>query len=288
MAKTVLTFLASEIRGEPNLAFAKGEVHVASLGSQKEPYEAYHVIFKRNIFDSQEPDKVVVQETPEKKTFDPNAEPVKTDLPIQLISTVVVGNGKDKRSSATIATKGREEEIYTVGEEKTFHPGVKLTQILPDRIIFINDARLEYAEIEGFGNTLSTSAPDRRPFSSPQNPQRGAPANGVNQVSEDKYVIERSEVDRALSDMTKLFTQIRVQPQFKNGKPAGLKLQSVASNSLFAKLGLRRNDVLEEINGQAVDFAKGMELFNQFRNTDQFSISLLRGTEKKTLTYNIE
>lgn len=289
LAKTTSTFLGSKIR----IPKKHNPVQVASLGPDLKnatSFDDYKVVVDRNIFDSRE---IEPEETPEEEpTGEVNLDgpAVKTALPIKLISTVSVGAGTDKRSSATVASGKGGPDLYSVEDEKQFAPGVKIVKILPDRIEFVNNRRLEYAEIENFGGGVSTTRPTSYQGPSSRGPSSGGDADGkgIQEMGEGKFVVERAELDAAMGSLDKLFTQIRAVPQFKGGQVAGLKLLSVRRGSLFAKLGLRRNDVLERINGQTVDMKKGMQIFNQLKDSDSISIDLMRNGQKTTLEYQIQ
>jgi general secretion pathway protein C len=146
-------------------------------------------------------------------------------------------------------------------------------------------------EIEDFGGGISTG----RPTSAPPEPLLPAVPNvgggtgtGVQEVTEGKFLVDRAEINNAIESLDQLFTQVRAVPQFKDGKAAGLKLLSIRSGSLFAKLGLRRNDILEQINGQPVDMKRGVEIFGQLKDANQISIDLVRDGKKTTLQYEIQ
>jgi general secretion pathway protein C len=287
LAKIAATFLASQIRIEKNFQ----PVQVASLGpgaAKPMSFDEYRVIIERNIFDSRQ---LAPQPETQPEVGEVNLEgpAVKTTLSIKLISTVSVGDGLDRRSSATISSGSGQPDIFSIGDEKQFSPGVELKKILPDRIEFVNNRRLEYAEIEGFGGGMTTGTPVS---SIDRGPAGGAPAGGagegVSDVGGGKFVVARAEVDQALGNLDKLFTEIRAVPQFEGGKTTGLKLLSVRQGSLFSKLGLQRNDVLERVNGQPFDMKKGMEIFGQLKDQDKIAIDLVRDGQKTTLEYQIQ
>jgi type II secretion system protein C len=286
LAKIASTFIASKLRIEKNL-------EVARLTSAPAPsrvrvgFDEYKIILERNVFDSREM-APVAQATPEPTQLDLNAPPVKTSLPIKLVSTFSVGSGTDKRSTATVigGSGGGAGEIYTVEDEKQFSPGVKIVKILQDRIEFVNGARLEYAEIERFGGGVTTGQPGSALDKSQPPAKPGEEA--VQQTEQGKFVVEKAELDAALGNLDQLFTQIRAVPQMQGGKSAGLKLLSIRGGSIFAKLGLRRNDVLERINGQEMDMQKGMQIFGTLKDSSHITIDLQRDGKKTTLEYDIQ
>ncbi|MCE9624850.1 MAG: hypothetical protein K8R69_05265 [Deltaproteobacteria bacterium] len=288
LAKIAATVIASKLRIEKNLEVSRLNV-AATPVKPHVGFDDFKVILDRNIFDSREIAPEVASGTPAPSEVDPNAPAVKTSLTIKLVSTFSVGQGTDKRSTATVmgGQGGAATDTYTVDDDKQFAAGVKITKILPDRIEFINGQRLEYAEIEKFGAGLSTNKP-LSALDKPAAPGSAPTGEGVKELDQGKFVVDRTELESALSNLDQLFTQIRAVPQFNGGKAAGLKLLSIKGGSIFSKLGLKRNDVLERINGQEVDMKRGMEIFGQLKDASAISIDLVRDGKKTSLEYNIQ
>jgi type II secretion system protein C len=288
LAKITTLVIANKLRIEKKLEIAKVGPVVSSLAGPSS-FEDYKVILDRNIFDSKGSAKDTEEVTSVPTEVNLEGPAVKTTLPIKVMSTVSVGQGTDKRSSVVISSGsgGSSLETYSVGDEKQFSSGVKLTKILPDRIEFINGPRLEFAEIETLGSGLTTSQPTSATSGSALPPTKGQ-TDSVEQVGQGKFVVDRGEIENALGSIDQVFTQIRAVPQFQGGKPSGLKLLSIRGGSIFAKLGLKRNDVLKRINGQEVDLKKGIEIFSQLKEANQITIDLERGGKKTTLEYSIQ
>jgi len=286
IAKTVSIYIASKIHIEKDIDV--GQTSIAPENKKLASFDDYKVVMERNIFDSRVSAPVPAA-TPEATDINPNAPAVKTSLPIKLLSTFVVGDGTDRRSTATVvggSGGAATSEIYSIEDSKSFSPGVKLTKIATDRIEFINGPRLEYAEIEQFGGTVTTNAPT----SSSDKPPGGPPTGeGVQQVDQGRFVVDKAKLDNALANPDVLLTQINAKPvQGPNGKTAGLKLISIKGGSIFQDLGLKRNDVLERINGQDVDIKRGLEMFSQLKDASKITIDLQRDGKKTTLDYDIQ
>ena len=253
----------------------------------------YKIILERNIFDSTATPRAEVAEGEAGKVVEeviPTGEAVKTNLDITVIGVLVVGDGRDKRSSATIVSGGKgTPEVYAVGDEESFAPNTKLVMVAPDRIEFTNGGRLEYAEV-GLEIGESIFGP----------PQRGETVAAVGEapVAEEKaplikmesggkYTIDQAEIDNALSNLDRLYTDIRAVPNFSGGKVSGLKILSVRSGSLFARLGLQRGDILQRINGMDLDVRKGFEIFNQLKDQKSLTVDLIRQGTNQTFEYEI-
>lgn len=301
-AKIVGVYLASLLEVPRSIALVADEGGPAE-SPVVEDLSAYAVITERNVFDSSEeptPEPCAAgDERPECQqqaaTQTPTGEAVKTSLPIKVLSTVVVGAGKDERSTAVVDAGGSKGiDVYAVRDpDKSFGPGIVLIQVKPRRIEFLNNNRLEFAEIEDDSVLASI-------FVAPEELKdvataKKAPTAGdavptgdkVSQVSEGKYVIDQGEIDAALSSLDQLYTQIRAVPNFEAGKVQGMKILSIKPGSIFAKLGLQRGDVLDRINGQQLDIKNGFQLFNQLKEQKQFSLDLKRGGKTESFEYEI-
>lgn len=288
-AKIVNVYLAKTLEVKRSIGVLKTAAAPGDFTVTKDISD-FDVIAERNIFDSSE--SGAASEATEGEVSDanyvPGGEAVKTSLSIKVLAVLVIGEGKDKRSSATIdAGGGTGIDVYGVGDEKSFASGTRLVQVKPDRIEFVRSGRLEYAElIENVGESIF----------GPPKPLEGAVAakaatpssqETVNKVAEGKFAIDQSEIDNAIQNLDKLYTEIRAIPNFQDGKAAGMKILSVKPGSVFAKLGLKRGDVLQRINGVDLDVRKGFEIFNQLKDQKSLSLDLVRGGSNQTVEYEI-
>lgn len=305
-AKIVNLYVASLLETPRSIAMVDkaegGDVETA-VGE----FSTYSTIIARNIFDSaqdegplpcgeDDPRPECKPQEKVEKTQRPTGEAVKTSLRIKVLATMSIGDGKDSRSSATIeGGKGNEVDVYAVGDPaKTFQQGVELVKVLPKRIEFLNRNRLEYAELLEEESTSIFVKPDKLVASKASSRKskrksRDDVPNGdqIDQVEDGKFVINQAEVDAALSQLDQLYTQIRAVPNFQDGKVQGMKILSIKPGSLFAKLGLRRGDILDRINDQEIDIKKGFELFSQLREQKTFKLDLVRKGKTESFEYEI-
>lgn len=254
--------------------------------------ESYSIIAERNIFNSSASGQTSVatgEIGPDQ--MGELGPAVKTSLDIKLLGALVVADGTDRRSSATVSGgKAKGADVYYVNDEKGFADNVRLTKVMKDRIEFLNGSRLEYAELEDFTKKKSIFASAEEVHGigkTPTETGEATPEGGV--ASEgDKIIIEQSAIDDALANLDRFYNEVRIVPNFKSGKVAGMKVLSIKPGSIVGKLGIRRGDVLEKINGQELDIKRGMELFNELKNQKNFTIELVRGGQNKTLEYEIK
>lgn len=255
--------------------------------------ESYKPILERNVFDSKSvlSDSVVSADETDGPGEDAilEGEAVKTSLSVKLQSTFSVGAGTDSRSSCIISSGGGkgEGEVYLVGDEKSFAPDTRITKILYNRVEFAHKSRLEYVELEDFTQGMAMNVPPRDEPTGTVADRDEKKDVAIEKKDEGSFVIERAEVDEAIANLDKLYTQIRAVPHFKEGKPNGLKLLSVRSGSIFSKLGLVRGDILKRINGNELDIKKGLDIFNQLKNETKLTVDLERKGSDQTLEYEI-
>jgi general secretion pathway protein C len=251
----------------------------------------YKIILERNIFDSTElpPEEGAVEGEAGTEGV-PTGEAVKTALDIKVIGVLVVGDGKDNRSSTTVVGPGGKgsPNVYAVGDAESFATNTKLTKVAPDRIEFLNSGRLEYAEVGGDFGASIFGPPPRGEVVAAATPEKKEPAASmVKAEGGGKFAIDQKEIENAMSNLDKLYTDIRAVPNFEGGKVSGMKVLSVRSGSLFSKLGLQRGDILQRINGIELDVRKGFEIFNQLKDQKSLTVDLIRQGSQQTFEYEV-
>jgi len=304
LAKMTTNFVSIYVEGgtaPPSVKVSSDRFSLDNRSTGK--LEDYVKVSDRNVFDSRDIQVVLEEKGKEEEAeVNPTGEAVVTTLGIKLISTFSVGAGTDGRSTCIISKgkggtskrrgkgKSGDQEVYTVDDEKQFAPSTRIVRILYDRVEFVNGKRLEYVELADFSNTVSINRPPERDEPSDKSSRKiKKESQGAEiQKSGDKFIISRSEIDSALTDLDKLYTQIRAVPHFKDGRPNGLKLLSVRGGSIFSKLGLKRGDILQKINGMDLDIKKGLEIFNQLKTESNITIEIERRGRSETLEYEIQ
>lgn len=270
---------------------------VTVFETRRVPQAAIESVIKRNFFDPKEsiipkdqPTATTTTKPVEKHQKIPKTDKaVETTLNIKLISTISVGNGENPYSSAVIQS-GRRLETYTIHSKEMFAPNTKIVRILPRRVEFLNEGRLEFVKLEEFG-AGQTGVGLRTPL--PNNDilkrisRTDETTEGTIEQEGDVFKIPRSEVNKALANISRLYTDIRIVPYFVAGKAEGMKVLSVRHGSLFQKLGLRRGDILKTINGRTLDIQSGFQMFNDLKNETEFTMELDRRGEEKTFKYEI-
>ena len=100
------------------------------------------------------------------------------------------------------------------------------------------------------------------PTATPKRPERKTVANdrsaglsdadmqaGIKKISDTKYNLKRSLVDKLLTNQAGLMRIARVIPHQENGKTIGVQLHGVEPKALLGRLGLQNDDLMRAING---------------------------------------
>lgn len=299
VARAASTYLAGALEAIPEgprvteKATAKA-VQPSEEEGEEGGLEGYKVIVERNVFNSAA-SGAVKEIPPEEMNPEELGElgpATKTSLDIKLLGTLVIGEGTDRRSSATVSggkgAKGGGADVYFPGDEKGFAPNVKLIKVAKDRIEFLNGGRLEFAELEDFAAKKSVFASAEEVHGKKEGLEKEKTDEGPRVATEgNRIVIDQGEVDNALQNLDKLMTEIRIVPNFKGGQPAGMKVLSVKPGSVLTKLGIKRGDILERVNGEILDMRQGMNLFGQMKDMKNFNLDVMRGGKSQTLEYEI-
>lgn len=302
LAQTVATYVGTMLGEGFDVGAARDSSEAGSKpDSLLAEQELYTVIADRNIFNSV--DEAI--DAPPEGEQDPNqlqanldGPAEKTNLNIKVLSTLVAGDGKDRRSSTVVqGGKSTKPAVYFASDQETFEDGVLLVQIKKDRIEFINKGRLEYAMLEGmfeeftiFKTAEEVHGTGEKVEGSPVAAAASPPlasgttdAAGITEGTEGSFVIDQREVDEALTNLDQLYTQIRIVPN----PQGGMKVVAVKPGSIFSRLGLRRGDVLEKINGIELTIESSMQLFAKLKDQKNLKIDLIRRGQNKTLEYEI-
>jgi type II secretion system protein C len=295
LARTVSLFIAGYFPDEVFEApHAKSSISIFDSG---ELDVSVNDIIKRNFFDATEStfDKeVVVEDTkpdlPEAPEVINNDEAVKTSLSMTLVSTVSFGNGENTLSSSVVEAS-RKSEVYAVGDVLPF-PQTKVVRILPRRIEFLNKGRLEYTEIpEDKIEPKSLDDPKprakgKRPRQSKETEKSVSTEEGIKQNG-NHFIVKNALVQDALKKPELLYRQVRAMPHYDAGKPSGFKFFKVSRRSIFHKLGVRRGDIVKNVNGRTLDIQTGMKTFAELKDMKNFELDLVRKGVEQKFTYEV-
>jgi general secretion pathway protein C len=227
----------------------------------------YDVIITRNLFNSKNeiPEDLLITSVPGEATR------VST-LDVELVGTIVVND--PSRSVAAISLKAlKKVDPFLIGD--VVLSKVSVYSIARRKVVFkdLTSGELEYIEMKG--DDYATGAP-----------VSAVPA-GVKQLGEGKLLLDKSELNRSLTDINSLLSQARAVPNFENGVISGFKLFDVQPGSLYQKLGAQNGDIIKSVNGVDIkDPATAMGMFQKIQTTNKLDFVINRGGETKN--YSVE
>lgn len=240
----------------------------------------YNNIASRNIFASNGliPDALVDKN--KGAAQEKEADPVPSQLPLNLIGTLV--HSVPEKSIASIEIRGKNQVIsYSPGKE--IEGMANIVRIERQKVIFrnLNSNRLEFIEIKKEGSKVSFAA------SKPTAPA----GNEVKKTGDNTFAIKRTDLLKYTNDLSSILMQARAVPNREpgTGNINGFRLLDMQPGSIYEQLGLQRMDVLKTVDGTLVDSpAKAMELYQSLKNNPKIVLQVERNGKTETMTYNIQ
>jgi type II secretion system protein C len=168
--------------------------------------------------------------------------------------------------------------IFEVGE--LVFDGPKLVAVEPPTATILRGNRRIVLEITESENTsLQERASDGT---------AAAAGSSIRQVGDNRYVVDRGEVDHSIENLSTVVTQMRAVPYLKDGKSVGFRVFNIRAGSLFEHMGLKNGDVIQAVNGSQLDDpSRALALLDEVQTSDEIRIDLLRDDHPNTLTYSI-
>lgn len=100
--------------------------------------------------------------------------------------------------------------------------------------------------------------------------------------------VKESTIASSLANMNSLRRQINIKPVLKDGKPEGLLVYRIRSDSFFYNLGLRSGDVIKQVNDRPITSTQdAVTIYQNLKDTASIKVALSRKGEKQELIYQI-
>ena len=104
----------------------------------------------------------------------------------------------------------------------------------------------------------------------------------------DHKIIDKSLLDHYAKNMDDIYKNIGITEVKENGKIKGFRITFVRKGSPFAKLGVKRDDVIKSINGQEINsYNAAFETYKNIQNVENLTMVIKRGKEEMELEYEI-
>lgn len=237
----------------------------------------YKPILYRNIFTG-----IDLTETTERRT---TTELRVSDLPYKF--TGVIFGGRAEYSLVLLeANMGtpKQSETFVLGD--TLPEQAVIVDITRTRVYFERDGGREYLELEQEPLVIKRRSPglksDRRArqASSGEGTYR---EEGFEREGDD-IKVTRQWIDRATTvDFSKTLQDAKASPNIVNGQVKGFVMTRIRPNSVYEKMGMKENDVIEAINGiELNDAARAIRTLESLRNDTSIELQMRRDGKVQT------
>jgi len=104
----------------------------------------------------------------------------------------------------------------------------------------------------------------------------------------DHKIIDRALLEHYAKNMDDIYKNIGIGEVREGKNLAGFRITFVRKDSPFAKLGVRRDDVIKSINGQEINsYNAAFGVYKNIQNIDNLTLVIQRGKEEMELEYEI-
>lgn len=108
-------------------------------------------------------------------------------------------------------------------------------------------------------------------------------------ASPNRITVKRTQIDEAIQNINALMKQVRILPNFTDGKPDGLALSGVMTGSFFSSLGLQSGDILLGVDGKPIQSADdALKIYTGMKTANRLQLNIRRSGREESLEYTIE
>ncbi|HUU03329.1 MAG TPA: type II secretion system protein GspC [Myxococcota bacterium] len=285
LAGTINVVVAHKLRALPSFA-VHGSKNKQFANYQNKISDDNQVIIERNYFNS-----AMAEPVPENSGPDISDEGAKdllsgegqpSDLRAALVGTVVASDHKWSMAMITDLTSS-ETDVYRIHDD--LMDEARLVAILSRKVVINRNGANEYLELQEKANPKRPGQKDTNPHGRAES----ALGKGIKKSGKDSWTIDRSEIDKTLSNLNNIAMQARIVPSFKNGEANGFKLFAIRPGSVYSKLGIQNGDIIHKINGYAINSPdKALEIYQKLKSASSVDIEVTRRGTSKKLSYKIE
>ena len=192
----------------------------------------------------------------------------------------LLGLYKSKDTIVVTVEKGRKTTVLVKGEDIN---GFVLTSAGRDYAIFKKSSeefKLSLTNDKKALNRISKHSKNKRP---------SLKINST--IIEDGGTkhIPRTLLTSYTKDMDKIWKDIAIVKHQSNGKLDGYKINYVKKGSDFEKLGLKRGDILVEINAEPLNsLSAAMNFFKEINSIENLTLTVLRNGKREDIEYEIQ
>ncbi len=203
-----------------------------------------------------------------------NLEP--TSLDLVLLGTAPINH---EESYAIIEDKQkRSQDIYHIGDSVK---NAVIKNILRNKVVLNVNGKDEIL--------LKDDTPAQAVDISPVPPASSSPTSQREvRIPTRTITLQRSEVEKSLSNIQELLTQVSIKPHYSDGEADGLAITGIKVNSIFRKMGLRNGDIVKSVRGSEIKNAEDLiSLYNDLQNDETVEIKIIRRGRERDINYRL-
>lgn len=239
--------------------------------------EYIHQILVRNIFDA----AFIDTYSPKKPGEEGSGVEELTDLRVTLLGTVVAI--PEQFSSALISVEGgARAHGYGVGDRIEDAEIIRIEQ----KLVHL---RRGNGSIELLKISDEPEKPTSRTASTTSTTEAAKGEGGIEQLSETSFVVDRSLLEKHLSDLDGLSRLGRaLLHRGSDGEFDGYRLSAIRRGTVVDQLGIKNGDIIHSVNGQALNSVQGaMSAYQNLMNESSFTFEVTRRGQRMTMEYQV-
>jgi general secretion pathway protein C len=251
------------------LAARRQAYPAGDTAATQRPLSTYQAVLDRNLFGTRSgsdptPQKVDVESLEE------------TKLNLKLWGTV--SDTGDGDYAVIEDVKRREQNLYRTGDAIQT---ATVKEIYREKVVLTVSGKDEVLQMQELTSGKAVFRPGGQPVR-----RTGASATGG--IRAQRISLRRSYIEKSMTDVASLMTQVQIQPHMENGVPAGLALSSIKPNSIFRRMGLRNGDIISGVDGNEITSVDdALRLVDGLKSASSLSLQLKRRGREKHIEYSI-
>ncbi|SFV56939.1 General secretion pathway protein C [hydrothermal vent metagenome] len=218
-----------------------------------------------------------------------NLSPNKASSPKQTIQKMPVGNIKDiellalyNAPNMTVVTVQYKGKTKVLSEGDNIN-GFVLEGAGSNYATFSKGSKMYRLNlIKGEPNDSSIQG-----TSSSINESSSTPEGEVTDAGDHK-IVDKSLLEHYTNNLDDIYKNIGIADIKKNGQVTGFRVSFIKRGSPFAKLGLKRGDIIKSVNGQEINsYNSAFNVYKNMKNIQDLTLVIIRGKKEMELNYEI-
>lgn len=198
-----------------------------------------------------------------------------TDL--KLIGTVVAG-----AESMALVEINRKLEIFHLNQDV---PGGRIESIERNQVTIRTDnQRLVTLQLHEKGISADLSSAPAKSSS------EGDTLTGtIREVGDNRWLVSSDMVESIRENFSSQLRLAQLSPRLVDGKTDGFLVRNISRRSILSKMGLKRGDVVINVNNIMLDSPeKALQIFQQLREARRLTVAVERDGKPLSFVYEIE